>query len=229
MACIQAHCTRRKPVLSADMQFQEARLQCCAHSWQHAADTHLPHVHMSQLVACKAVLCHDRSAPWSCSSDIVSTQTAAPAPDDSPAPALADLVRLLKDPAATHIELKGNIVFSHDFFPPENANDQSKGINITHEVRSMLVAEPPEQVTYQQHCSAQQVHNSRCSRRKRRCSSSALSCGLAQYPVAQTAVPAANCRTGTHSSCHSSSGGSFELRFVEPTPCKSRRQCACAP
>jgi hypothetical protein len=46
----------------------------------------------------------------------------------------AEFVRLLKDPAATHIELKGNIVFSHDHFPPENANDMSKGINITHQV-----------------------------------------------------------------------------------------------
>lgn len=46
----------------------------------------------------------------------------------------AEFVRLIKDPAATHIELKGNIVFSSEFFPPENANDQSKGIKIEHQV-----------------------------------------------------------------------------------------------
>jgi hypothetical protein len=50
----------------------------------------------------------------------------------------ADFVRLLKDPAATHIELKGNLVFSPDHFPPENAHDQSKGINVTHRVSCML-------------------------------------------------------------------------------------------
>lgn len=46
----------------------------------------------------------------------------------------ADFVRLIQDPAATHIELKGDIVFTHDYFPPENAHDKSKGINITHKV-----------------------------------------------------------------------------------------------
>lgn len=52
----------------------------------------------------------------------------------------AEFVRLIKDPAATHIELKGNIVFSSEYFPPQNANDQSKGINITHKVARMTVA-----------------------------------------------------------------------------------------
>jgi hypothetical protein len=47
-------------------------------------------------------------------------------------PHCADFVRLLKDPAATHIELKGNLVFTPDHFPPENAHDQSKGVNVTH-------------------------------------------------------------------------------------------------
>lgn len=46
----------------------------------------------------------------------------------------ADFVRLIQDPAATQIELKGDIVFTHDYFPPANAHDQSKGINITHKV-----------------------------------------------------------------------------------------------
>lgn len=51
----------------------------------------------------------------------------------------ADFVRLIKDPAATHIELKGDIVFTNEFFPPENANDQSKGINVTHKVCRQLL------------------------------------------------------------------------------------------
>jgi hypothetical protein len=47
---------------------------------------------------------------------------------------VADFVRLIQDPAATHIELKGDIVFTHDHFPPENAHDKSKGYNISHKV-----------------------------------------------------------------------------------------------
>lgn len=47
---------------------------------------------------------------------------------------VADFVRLIQDPAATHIELKGDIVFTHEYFPPENAHDKSKGYNISHKV-----------------------------------------------------------------------------------------------
>lgn len=46
----------------------------------------------------------------------------------------AELKRLLADNAVTHIELKGNLVLTPDLFPPENANDKSKGMNISHHV-----------------------------------------------------------------------------------------------
>jgi hypothetical protein len=45
-----------------------------------------------------------------------------------------ELLRLLKDPAATQIELQGDMLFSTDLFPPENAHNKAKGLNISHEV-----------------------------------------------------------------------------------------------
>jgi hypothetical protein len=48
---------------------------------------------------------------------------------------IVDFTRLIQDHAATHIELVGNIVFNDQLFPPANANNQSRGINITHNVR----------------------------------------------------------------------------------------------
>jgi hypothetical protein len=102
--------------------------------------------HMPQLVACKAVACACHGSALVLQLLHLNAQSAGPAPDGPSSPALADLVRLLKDPAATHVELKGDIVFSHDLFPPENANDKSKGINITHKVCSKHAAEPPKQV-----------------------------------------------------------------------------------
>lgn len=47
---------------------------------------------------------------------------------------LADFVRLIQDPTVTQIELVGDLLFSNDIFPPENAHDISKGINVSHEV-----------------------------------------------------------------------------------------------
>eukprot|EP00878_Enallax_costatus_P022137 GHUV01023476.1.p1 GENE.GHUV01023476.1~~GHUV01023476.1.p1 ORF type:complete len:648 (+),score=136.49 GHUV01023476.1:46-1944(+) len=46
----------------------------------------------------------------------------------------AEFQRLLSDMAVTHIELKGDVVLTPDLFPPENANDKSKGMNISHHV-----------------------------------------------------------------------------------------------
>eukprot|EP00775_Hariotina_reticulata_P011706 gene11706-11851_t len=47
---------------------------------------------------------------------------------------IVEFKRLLSDPAATHIELKGDIKFEESLFPPENANNKSRGLNITHKV-----------------------------------------------------------------------------------------------
>lgn len=47
---------------------------------------------------------------------------------------ITDFVRLIQDPTVTQIELVGDLLFSNDIFPPENAHDISKGINVSHEV-----------------------------------------------------------------------------------------------
>jgi hypothetical protein len=48
---------------------------------------------------------------------------------------IVGFVRLIKDPAITRIELTNDIVFTEDLFPPDHANNQSLGINVTHSVR----------------------------------------------------------------------------------------------
>lgn len=90
---------------------------------------------------CSAGFCPHRAAagsnPW-CSNSGCTVPAWKCLHNSCLAATLADFVRLIKDPAATHIELKGDIVFTNDYFPPENANDQSKGINITHKVCRQL-------------------------------------------------------------------------------------------
>jgi hypothetical protein len=51
---------------------------------------------------------------------------------------IVEFKRLLSDPAATHIELKGDIKFEDALFPPENANNKSRGLNISHKVSSSM-------------------------------------------------------------------------------------------
>jgi hypothetical protein len=41
----------------------------------------------------------------------------------------ADLIRFVNDKSVSQIQLVGDIVFSHDLFPPENSNDRTKGVN----------------------------------------------------------------------------------------------------
>jgi hypothetical protein len=47
---------------------------------------------------------------------------------------ITTFVRLIKDPAVTRIELTNSILFTEELFPPEHANNQSLGINVTHSV-----------------------------------------------------------------------------------------------
>ncbi|WIA08255.1 hypothetical protein OEZ85_007699 [Tetradesmus obliquus] len=47
---------------------------------------------------------------------------------------IVEFVRLIKDAAITRIELTNDITFTEDLFPPDHANNQSLGINVTHAV-----------------------------------------------------------------------------------------------
>lgn len=47
---------------------------------------------------------------------------------------ITDFVRLIKDPASTHIELTGDIVFTEELFPRANVNNKALGINVTQKV-----------------------------------------------------------------------------------------------
>jgi hypothetical protein len=46
----------------------------------------------------------------------------------------ADLIRLVTDPTVSQIQLVGDIVLTHDLFPPEESYDQTKGVTISSKV-----------------------------------------------------------------------------------------------
>jgi hypothetical protein len=46
----------------------------------------------------------------------------------------ADLIRLVTDPTVSRIQLVGDIMLSHDLFPPEESVVQAKGVTVATQV-----------------------------------------------------------------------------------------------